>query len=219
MGDIKHPAKYSDQFIPLFAEILKGTENVIDIFAGTCKIAKIKDYGYEGKIYCNEIEPEWALMEVSNIDGLSIGDAASLPYKDNFFEAVCTSPTYGNRMADSHNAKDGSRRNTYTHTLGRRLHEENTGKMQWGDKYKDKHIKCWEEARRVLKPGGILVLNMSDHIRRGKVIPVTNFHKSSITFLGFELIEHKKIPTKRLRQGKNAEVRVSYESVLVFKKV
>ena len=217
--EIKHPAKYTDAFIPVFAEMLEGTKNVIDIFSGTCKITNIKNYGYKGDIFCNEIEPEWAQMGlVENLSGLTILDAEHLPYKDRYFDAICTSPTYGNRMADSHNAKDKSKRNTYTHTLGRKLHEENTGHMQWGPKYREKHINIWKEAHRILKDGGILILNVSDHIRKGEVARVSKWHRETLESLGFELIEKKQIETPRMRFGANSNLRVGYEFIILFKK-
>ena len=54
-------------------------------------------------------------------------------FSDATFDMVVTSPTYGNRMADHHNAKDGRRRITYTHNLGRTLTPGNSGAMQWGE--------------------------------------------------------------------------------------
>lgn len=219
ISNVKHPAKYSDQFIPVFAEILKGRKNVLDPFAGTCKITNIREHGYQGEVYCNEIEPEWLNIGDKNLmNGFTISDAESLPYKDNFFEAICTSPTYGNRMADSHNARDDSKRNTYTHTLGRKLHPENTGQMQWGEKYKDKHIKIWNEMYRLLQKDGILILNISNHIRKGEEIDVTDWHIETLMDIGFELEKHIKIETKRNRQGANGKLRVAYESIVILKK-
>lgn len=212
----KHPAKYTDSFLPIFAELLKDRETIIDIFAGTCKINKIKDFGFNGQIFCNEIEPEWALMGLEDVTGLTIMDAESLPYSDGFFDAICTSPTYGNRMADHHNAKDGSRRNTYTHVLGKTLHDENTGKMQWGDKYKKKHVEIWKEAKRILKKDGLLILNISDHIRKGEIVPVSNWHKETLLNIGFELDQEIKVETPRMRYGQNSNLRVEYEYIFVF---
>ena len=56
---MKHPAKYTDIFLPVFAELLKGRKNVLDPMAGTGKIAEIRKFGYAGRITCNDIEPEW----------------------------------------------------------------------------------------------------------------------------------------------------------------
>ena len=87
-----------------------------------------------------------------------------------FFDGICTSPTYGNRMADSHDAKDGSSRNTYTHKLGRKLDVNNSGKMQWGNEYKKLHTKAWNECFRVLKNDGVFILNFKNHIKKGKEV-------------------------------------------------
>lgn len=212
----RHPAKYTDVLIPIFAELLEGTSRVIDPFAGTCKLVEIRNYGYTGEIYCNEIEREWA-MQGEGKAIITIGDAAALPYPDDYFDAACTSVTYGNRMADHHNAKDGSRRNTYKHSLGRDLTPGNTGMMQYGEAYAQKHVECYRELRRVLRDGARFVLNVSDHIRRGEVVPVTLWHIVCLRSMRFELVEHRKIETPRLRFGANRDLRVSHESVITFR--
>lgn len=213
-----HPAKYSKGFDAIFAEILRDTRSVLDPMAGVCGLANIRQHGYTGFIACNELEPEWAMQGLGRADLVTMHDAEHLPFADGSFEAICTSPTYGNRMADHHNARDDSRRNTYTHVLGRRLSPGNTGAMQWGTEYKFKHTQIWRECGRVLAPGGLLILNVSDHIRKGAVAPVTDWHVWWLTFLGFALIEHRRVPTLRNRFGANRKARVECESILVFRK-
>lgn len=128
---MKHPAKYTDKFLPVFAELLKGRKNVLDPMAGTGKIAEIRKFGYSGRITCNDIEPEWQVGENYQIDEWHFTDAANMDWAaDGQFDAICTSPTYGNRMADSFIARDGSKRVTYRHFLGHDLKAENTGHMQ-----------------------------------------------------------------------------------------
>jgi hypothetical protein len=51
--------------------------------------------------------------------------------------------------------------------LGRPLTPGNSGALQWGEEYRALHVAVWTECRRVLKPGGIFVLNVKDHIRGG----------------------------------------------------
>ena len=96
-----------------------------------------------------ELEPEWADLHPDTF----VGNALALKFDDADFDAVVTSPTYGNRLADHHNAKDGSVRRSYTHDLGRQLQEDNSGAMHWGPKYRDFHRKAWIEAKRVIRPG------------------------------------------------------------------
>ncbi len=215
---IKHPAKYTDIFIPIFAKYLKGCKTVLDPFAGTGKLALIKYHGFKGRVICSEIEPEWANCGCYDVDEWYIGDSSKMPWKDGSFDAICTSPTYGNRMADHFNARDGSKRNTYKDALGRHLSVNNSGRMQWGEKYRKLHIKVYIECQRVLKDKGILIINTSDHIRGGKVIEVGAWHRDTLKDLGFNLSETIKIPTPRNRFGENYELRVDYEHIFIFEK-
>lgn len=215
---IKHPATYTESFIPKFAELLSGCGSVLDPFGGVGKLALIKDYGFKGRVVCNEIEREWTETGKYSVDEWSIGDAANLRFANCEFDAICTSPTYGNRMADHHKARDISKRITYTHCLGRPLNDQNTGRMQWGERYRRKHIEVYAECLRVLRQKGVFILNISDHIRKGEVMPVVDWHKETLLSMGMLLIEEIKIETPRMGFGKNAKVRVPSESIMVFQK-
>lgn len=217
---VKHPAKYTDTLIPIFVDLLRDCPNVLDPMAGTGKIGQIKEHGYKGYVVCNELEPEWITPTPPGVDEVHIGDAEHMDWAlDGQFCAICTSPTYGNRMADHHNARDGSRRNTYRHTLGRPLSPGNTGMMQWGKEYRQKHVFIWIECKRVLRPDGLMIVNVSDHIRKGQVVRVVDWHVKAITSIGLLLIDKIPVETPRLRFGANSDVRVSAEWILVFLKV
>lgn len=214
-----HPAKFSDVLIPLLANLLRHKTSVLDPFAGTGKIAMIKQHGFRGKITCCEIEPEYAHDSIYPVDEWRIGDSANMDWaEDDTFDAICTSPTYGNRMADHFNASDSSRRITYRHTLGRPLDPENTGRMQWGDRYRSKHEDVYRECLRVLEPGGFFIVNISDHIRGGRIMPVTTWHKDTIGKLGLIFVDESIVETPRMRFGENSELRVDHESILIFRR-
>jgi hypothetical protein len=127
-------------------------------------------------------------------------------------------PPYGNRYADHHDAKDASRRRSYTHDLGRTLHPNNSGQLQWGPEYRTFHARAWTQAVRVLCPGGRFVLNISDHIRNHERQHVTDWHVQTLTKLGLQEIARTDIPTKRMRYGENADARPDAEHVITFEK-
>lgn len=208
---LRHPAKYSDSLLPFFRDLLEGYDRVLDPFAGTGKLRCVRP-----DAFLLEIEPEWAA-----IGGAEVGNAMQMKWEDDFFDAICTSPCYGNRMADSftdHQVEKNYKRNTYTHCLGRKLDYWNAGQMQWGEVYRVTHFIVWKECRRVLRPGGRFVLNISDHIRNKQVVPVSDWHKRTLIALGFEYHDELsyQVPTPRQRQGANGNLRVEYENIFVF---
>ena len=219
MPPVKHPAVYTGVLIPMFHVLLYGRKKVLDPFAGTCKLGELKKLGFTGEIWCNELEEEWASMGEGVVDKVVVGDVLKMGWaKDGQFDAICTSPVYGNRMSDHHNARDGSSRTTYTHCIGRKLHDRNSGVLQWGPKYRKFHRKAWRECVRVLCDGGIFVLNISDHIRGGERMRVTRWHIKVLKKLGLKLEKRVKVKTPRNRKGANSKLRVGYESVCVFAK-
>ena len=211
---IKHPAVYTDIFIPIFAGILSRPNiiHVFDPFAGTGKIFELNKMNPYIQIEAIEIEPEFIIDK-----RVKVGNALNNGFPDGKFDAIVTSPTYVNRMADSFEAKDSSHRMTYRHRLGRKLHPQNSGQLQWGEEYRDFHEKAWQETRRVLRSGGLFVLNVKDHIRSGKVQEVSNWHRKK---LGEWLYPDADIcvPVKGNGFGQNGKVRVNYEHIYVFTK-
>lgn len=209
----KHPAKFSPSILKVLAEELEGiTGELIDVFAGTGKIHELArpDLTTWGV----ELEEEWARYHERTI----IGNSLHLPFEDKTFDAAATSPCYANRMADHHIARENSKRNTYTHTLGRQLSPENAGAMQWGHEYRHLHLGVWIEQFRVLKPKAKVLMNISNHIRKGEEIDVTGWHKRAMEAIGYEYMYVRTVETQRFREGENADLRCAHESVLVFRR-
>ena len=206
-----HPAKYTNCLIPEINKLLGRAEYILDPFAGTGKIFSL---GNHLKIKAVELEPEWAAYDKRII----LGNALSLPFEGETFDGVVTSPCYGNRMADSFNAKDSTKRNTYHHALGRKPSEGSAAILQWGPGYKEFHEKAWKEVRRVLKNNGVFILNIKNHIRNGVEQDVTQWHINCLVELGFLYSAHEKVKTPSNRFGANGSKRISYESLVKFVK-
>lgn len=209
---VKHPAKYTDALLVTFARMLNGRQRILDPFGGTGKVFLLSHWLPNAQIEAVEIEPEWAAQHPRT----TLGNALALPWADDYFDAVCTSPAYGNRMADNL-LRDIYKRRTYANELARELHPDNGGALPWGRKYRAFHLAAWTEARRVLEPGGLFVLNIKDHIRRGVVQPVTDWHIEALEGLDFQVLEHVHIDCPGMRFGQNRDARVDYESVILLR--
>lgn len=199
-----HPARFSPLILDTISSCLGSPVGpVLDPFAGTGLLSSLPIH-----TVCVEIEQDWA----TNV----CADSQHLPFPAHVFDAVATSPTYGNRMADHHDARDGSKRHTYTHYLGHKLHDNNSGKMHFGAEYCQLHANVWIECLRVLKSQGLLVLNTKDFIRDGLLTPVTDWHSECLSRLGFTFLYRLSVPVRGLRHGANNTLRVDHEDITVW---
>jgi hypothetical protein len=257
MTKVDHPAKFSKGMVPFFAEVVRSHHvgvdrpiSIFDPFAGTGLIHKMMEYDDRFRTFGVELEAEWANMHPRTRQGDS--RCLTSMFRLRRFDVICTSPTYGNRMADHHDAQETCRpckgtgggwimrpdgvpdfqtcpkckglgyrnhhRRTYKHRLGRDLTPGNSGAMQWGPEYWELHKKVWAECAKVHEPGGIFILNISNHIRKGVEVEVCGFHTEVLNDLGYELIEPYWFPTKGMLYGANRDKRTSGEMVLVYQR-
>jgi hypothetical protein len=248
----RHPAAFNRKALAAADKRLTerfGTApaKVCDPFCGVGRVHELRARGWV--TYGGELESEWAASSPYTI----VADALHYPAADGFFDAICTSPAWGNRLADSHDAQErcsacggegtierfaiphevdngyelgiafdpcpkcagaGRReyvRNTYRHALGRPLTHGSTSGMQFGKRYCWFHADWLVEARRLVKPGGLLIVNVGNHIRAGREIDVVGWWLTVVLHAGFLVRAVDKVPAGKLRHGANHELRVDGE--------
>lgn len=215
-----HPAPFSDAILNTVTQQLNevGTPaTVVDPFAGIGRVHELRERAGVEHTIGVELEPEWAAKHPDTMQGnaLTLTEHVGTEAVD----AIVTSPTYGNRMADHHNATDDSIRLTYKHTLGHDLNDDNSGAMQWGEQYRDFHRKAWAEAVAALRPGGTLTLNCKNHVRGGDIQRVTEWHINHLMHeCGLDIVACDVVPTRGLMAGANHDARTPVEHVITFRK-
>lgn len=240
-----HPAKYTDTVLAQLRAIVEDEAirlgrrpNVLDPYAGVGRIHDLNDIADTTGV---ELEPEWAACRAGTI----VGDATDLPASwTDYYDLVVTSPCYGNRLADSHNNRDKhkpckgdgcagckdtgiSPRKSYKVSLGRDPSEGSAAVLQWGDRYKNHHRTFLVEACRVVDDGGLIVINMSNHVRgvkiaggqtRSMMMRVVEWWVEAMLAQNLYIEAIFPVRTKRLRHGANYNLRAGVEHIIVCRK-
>lgn len=113
----RHPAKFSAPILDTIRKLVAleaeqvGHLTIFDPFAGVGGVHDLADAGWCSTVGV-ELQPEWAAAHPDTI----VGDALALPadWTDRF-DVLVTSPCYGNRMADAHEARDPCRADGCVH--------------------------------------------------------------------------------------------------------
>ena len=225
---VRHPAKFSRSILKKLDELVPSGL-WLDPMAGLGLIHRLErnDRCFVGV----EIEKPWADQEDRTIHGDAFVVLQQWVEDGTRFDGIVTSPTYGNRFADKHNAKDDSRRHSYTHDLramtgnsGYVLEENNSGGMYfWTEEYKQFHLALWKLCCDVTRPGGKAFINVKNFMRtpRGKpqrVEQVVGWHIKALVATGWAAPKLTPVKTPGMRDGANSEARVEAEQIIEVRK-
>lgn len=206
MTAVTHPARFHDRLLDVIAPWLEPGWLVLDPYAGSGRIHELMHVETIGV----EIEDKWAMMNSRT----ARGDAAFLPFADATFDAIATSPAYGNRMADR-SVRPTARTYSYAHALGRLPSPGSGAGLQWGAAYRALHVTHVDEMARVLRPGGRFVLNMKDHERHRERQRVVDWWCQTLAGAGMTAITRFEVPTPSMRHGTNGSARYVEEIVVL----
>jgi len=217
MKKTPHPAKYSNELLPVLAKYSYG--EILDIMGGVGKAGLLKKFNTNIKsVTINEIEKEWSEQAYNNgVDTVITGDARKL---SGVYDCIVTSPPYGNRMADNFKAGNpDSMRKMYVGDLGRQVSKGSVCCKHFGRGYEEEMVSILDAViENVVFTR--FILNISNFIRQFKEINVVSWYKNYFRTKSFVLIAEEKVVTRRQKGvGANTHLRVPSEYILVFEKV
>ncbi|HUW14127.1 MAG TPA: DNA methyltransferase [Anaerolineae bacterium] len=153
-------------------------------------------------------------------------NAARLPLPDASLDAIVTSPPYfdlfSNWNRKQANYFDG--RHIGPNGLSYGDHAHQIGNIHIYDDYLRAMRTVYLECRRVLRPGGKLILILGNKVRERRIVPVTEDTQALVTANGFDLLaahDRKTIPSRwrRIHSQQDAGYPViAVETALVFQK-
>lgn len=175
-------------------------DRVLDPMAGTGSLFLASSVGNR-RVICGEIE-DWLMPIIgSNLrrhgnwsyhwPGAYRGDAAKLPLADGSVDACLFSPPYWDTFSDWHvtsrrlkNKHRGPHGSAYADERGSKI-KRNAGNEHVYEHYLRAMFPIYVECRRVLKPGGRMVLIVKDKIHGGQRVPLVDDTVTMLKALGF----------------------------------
>lgn len=153
-------------------------------------------------------------------------DAARLPIPNASLDTIVTSPPYfdlfSNWNRKQANYLDG--RHMGPNGLSYGDHPQQIGNLHVYEDYLRAMRAVYMECRRILRPGGKLILIVGNKVREKRIIPVTEDTCTLVTANGFDLLashDRKTIPSRwrRIhRQQHNDYPTIAVETAVVFQK-
>jgi len=153
-------------------------------------------------------------------------DAARLPFPDASLDAIVTSPPYfdlfSNWNRKQANYLDG--RHVGPNGLSYGDHARQIGNLHVYEDYLRAMRIVYLECRRILRPGGKLLLILGNKIREKRVVPVTEDTRALVVANGFDLLathDRRTIPSRWRRihsQQHDDYPTIAVETALVFQK-
>ncbi len=213
-----HPAPYSEGLFPIFADLISSVAversqvKLLDPMCGEGSILDISKHlpGVAFQVHASDLY-RWTYAR----EGVHTADATDLAYPDSIFDVICTSPPYANRMADSASG-DGDNRVIYADRRESEQIPNDVAAMQWGQQYRLTMSAIWAECVRVAKPGALIIMNCKDHIRLGRIQPVTEFNFLALVRLGCIPTALRFLLTSGVQGVANASLRTGFETVVAF---
>jgi hypothetical protein len=234
----KHQGKANLNLLFTLLQGVPGGEIVLDPMAGTGSLWIGTDLGYP--VICGELEPHWAALCETNRKSIGIRrlfaastsgltsqwDATRLPLASGSVGGIITSPPYWDMLSDWHITSKGLQapgHDDYGPAYG--VTPANIGNVHIYEDYLRVMFKVYTEARRVLRPLGIMALILKDRVHKGKRVTISEDAITLCEALGFKLVSvtdravtpslHRHV----LSQHCPDAPRIDTEQALVFQKV
>ncbi len=239
-----HPAVFSQPILERLTQLVDRLDGpVLDLLGPEAGL--IHRLGRDDTIGV-EIEPEWAAMHPRTIQGdaaaLPFPDASfgvvvtSPPYGNRMADqylgsadnekcrpCLGTGVVFNGGEGDDCRKCDGtgrakSTRRGYAISLGHLVDQRSSAGDQWGTRYRYRSEAHLREIRRVLRPGGTFILNISDHVRNGQRQYVTDWWVQTASRLGLAFVTAETVTTRRYGLGQNRGSRIDGEQIVVMEK-
>ena len=191
----------------------EGFAKIIQLYARSGDTIADPTYGHG--VFWKQVDRSKYTVLVTDLktDGV---DMRSLPYEEESLDMVVNDPPY--RYTPDKNTKH---EDTPGHGKVDALYNLQAAKLTNTQAVLDLYYDGMKEAKRVLKPGGFLVVKCQDTVQDGKNIWVHNLLMSKAEELGFAcrdiLIVTTKSPIKT-RWNKQRHLRKAHSYFLVFRK-
>jgi len=209
---------------------------ILDPMAGSGSILLAALAGHP--VISGDVETTWCELQRDNALRISAEslfcapvhvtrwDAGHLPLRTHSIPVIITSPPYFDAFSDWNRNAGGQ----LSHNVGPAgdcygFHHLQVANIHVYEMYLKAMVEVYREYKRILHPGGTLILILGDKVHKGQVVPVTADAETLCRATGFSLVgreDRQTIPSRYrhiCRQRNPNYPLVETETALVFQKI